>query len=129
MTVRPWEVRRGMVLVGEAAIHLLVLGWTGPVPSSACFAPYRFRGRCPRTGRPGEVVVPQGGVAEVLELPESTLEFVCRQDGDLLLHDSSSGEVACVPDDQAGVDVGELDPGTAARVLVHERKPVWVVGR
>jgi translation elongation factor P/translation initiation factor 5A len=118
-----------MVLLGEEGLPLLVLDWTGPIPSSACFAPYRFRGRCLRTGRTGEVVVRQSEMAEVLDLPERNLTLVCRQDGDLVLLDPASGEVACVPEDQASLRAVELEPGTAVRVRFHEGRAVWVGGR
>jgi hypothetical protein len=66
-------------------------------------------------------------MAEVLELPERALEFVCLQDGELLLLDSGSGEMGCLPEDQSSLAAAELEPGTAVRVRFFDQKPVWLL--
>jgi len=122
----PFEVRYGMVVVGDGGEHVLVRDIDGPIPVAACWAPFRFTGPDLRTGFTRTVVVPQLRAAEVLPLPERVVEFVCRQGGELLLWDAEAGEVVGLPQAGHPAWVGELAPNTPVVARFYKGRPVWV---
>lgn len=56
------------------------------------------------------------------------MQFVCQQDGEVLVLDPGTGAMLALPTDRAYPDVWALEPGQEVRVLLAGERPEWVVG-
>jgi hypothetical protein len=55
------------------------------------------------------------------------MQFVCQQDGELLLLDPATEAMHTLPGGRTYLDVAELEPGSEVRVVISAGQPAWVM--
>lgn len=55
-------------------------------------------------------------------------DFVCRQDGELVLWDTELDKAFTLPETWTDLDVRQLEPGDRVEISLFQSQPVWLYG-
>lgn len=119
------NIPAGSVVVHEGRRWLVLESWFGP-PPFGFYAPWEMVLQ-PLPGGPSRTyrctVIRR---LEVVPIEFREVHFVCRQQGELLLVDPTSGEMITLPESRTRLDIDVLESGSEVKVSFCDGRPLWV---
>jgi translation elongation factor P/translation initiation factor 5A len=128
-TVSVGEVRRGSVIAIDNTFWLVLSADMAPFPHGF-YPPFAFDLQ-PLPNGPVEQKKFLAGRDSIEVVPTEfrELQFVCCQDGELLLLDVRPSEMHALREDRTTIHAKQLKSGQAVTVSFFQGQPLWVLGR